>query len=374
MRRLEVAPDAPEETDWLEAEHSQGTLRNELQRLKRRAKERKLLVIMLALMGASAVLYKISKRIPMYTASIVMRVTEGVLVDEESPLAGQGLGNYLYSVALNKERLLPIIEKHKLYPERETFGDDYAIDELRNFLDIEVGSNLFAGERDDGDPQRSVGITIHYSDFDPNLAFYIAEDLSRVLIEAEVARRKSHAEKLAAIANRTVERVQERLLTQTSKLAITEFTIDDGGTAAGKLGSEAALIAVAEALIVRKRLVVDIKETTLVLERVSADQSYVNLAQNAEGANQALQFEVVDVRKPLIIPGTSLAVYGIVGLFVFVCLLPICAIGLAAMDTKLHHIDDVMRLGMPVVGHVPSFPGSQMGTLRERSRRAKKTS
>ncbi len=368
MPHFEEPPEAPAEIDWLEAEASQGTLRNELRRLKRRAKERKLLVIFLALMGAGAVLHKLSKRVPMYTASIIMRATEGVLVDEESPLAGQGLGNYLYSVALNKERLMPLIEKHNLYPERETFGDLYAIDELRNFLDIEVGSNFFAGERDEGDPQRSVGITVHYSDFDPNLAFDLAVDLSKVLMEAEIERRKVHAEKLSAIANTTVTRVQERLAKQTQALATADVTIKKGGT------SKEAILAVAEAQVVRKRLLVDIKETTLLLEGVSANQTYTNMAQNAEGANQALQFEIVDVRKPLIVPGTSLAVYGIVGLFVFVCLLPICAIGLAAMDTKLHHIDDVMRLGMPVVGHVPNFPGAQMGTLRERSRRAKKTS
>ncbi len=368
MSSFGVTPETPEEIDWLEAEATQQTLRNELKRLKRRAKQRKLLVVVLALLGTAAVLYKVSKRRPLYTASIVMRATEGVLVDEESPLAAQGLANYLYSVALSKERLMPLIEKHNLYPQRETFGDLFAIDELRNFLDIEIGSNFFARERDEGDPQRSVGITVHFSDFDPNLAFDVAQDLGTILREAEVERRKNHASKLSAIANSTVSRVQQRLAEQTEALAKADLAIDQPGT-----GKNAAL-AVAEARITKKRLLVDLKETTLLLEAVTAEQSYTNLAQAAEGANQALQFEIVDVRRPIIIPGTSMAVYGIVGLFVFVCLLPICAIGLAAMDTKLHHIEDVMRLGMPVVGHVPDFPGAQMGTLRERSRRAKHTS
>tara|TARA_R110002096_G_scaffold436100_1_gene667679 strand:- start:45042 stop:46148 length:1107 start_codon:yes stop_codon:yes gene_type:complete len=365
---LGVAPETPEETDWLEAEANQGTLRTELKRLKRRAKERKLLVVFLAFLGAAAVVHKLSKRVPMYTASVVMRATEGVLVDEESPIATQGLANYLYSVALSKERLMPLIEKHNLYPARETFGNLFAIDELRNFLDIEIGSNFFAGERDEGDPQRSVGITVHFTDFDPNLAFNVAQDLGKVLMAAEVERRKNHAKKLSAIAKSTVGYVQERLLKQTDQLAQADLTIDSGN------GDPKAALAVAEARIKKKRLLEDIKQTTLVLEAVSADQSYTDLAQAAEGANQALQFEIVDVRRPLIIPPTSKVVYGIVGLFIFICLLPLCAIGLAAMDTKLHHIEDVMRLGMPVVGHVPGFPGSQVGTLRERSRRAKHTS
>ena len=296
-----------------------------------------------------------------------MRATEGVLVDEESPLATQGLANYLYSVALSKDRLLPIIEEHNLYPSRKTFGDQYAIDELRNFLDVEIGSNHFARDRDEGDPQRSVGITVHFSDFDPNLAFNVAQDLGNMLVQAEVERRINHARKISAIASSTVALVQEKLEKQTAALASAEVAIDKS------TGDPTAALALAEARIAKKRLLVDLKETTMLLDQVTATEAATDLTRAAEGANQALQFEIVDVRRPTIIPGTSPVVYAIIGLFVFVILLPIVAIGIAALDTRLHHIEDVMRLGMPVVGHVPWFPGAQTGTLRERSRRAKHT-
>jgi len=370
VHRLGTSPASPppEEIDWLEAEANQGTLRNELKRLKRRAKQRKLQVIVLALLGASAVLFKMSRRVPLYQASVVLRATEGVLVEEQSPLAGQGLANYLYSVALSKERIMPLIEKYDLYPERETFGDLYAVDELRNFLDIEIGSNLFAQERDEGDPQRSVGITVHFSDFDPILAFNIVQDLSQILMEAEVERRQGNAEKISAIANNIVVLVDAKLTKLNAALAEANQVIDNY-----KPGSREAALALAEARISRKRLLEDIKQTNLLHESVSADQNYTNMARAAEGANQALQFEIVDVQRPLIVPKTSWVVYGIVGLFVFICLLPICAIGLAAMDSKLHHMGDVIRLGMPVVGHLPAFRGAQVGALKDRRRRAKHT-
>ena len=354
-------------TDWLEVEATAGALRTELRRLKRRAKQRKLLVIMLALVGAGAVLFKMSRRVPLYQASVVIRATEGVLVKEESPLATQGLANYLYGVALSTERLLPIIEEHNLYPSRATFGDLYAVDELRNFLDIEIGSNFFAKERDEGDPQRSVGITLHFSNFDPQLAFDVAQDLSVALMEAEGERRRASAEKLSAIADSTVRLVKERLAKQSAELASADAILRGAATASR------VTLAVAQARVTKKRLLQDIKQTSLLLETTTAQQSYTNLARAAEGANQALQFEIIDVRRPLIVPATSWVIYAIIGLFVFLCLLPLCAIGLAAWDSKLHHIDDVMRLGMPVVGHLPAFPGAQMGTLEERRKKAKQS-
>jgi hypothetical protein len=37
-----------------------------------------------------------------------------------------------------------------------------------------------------------------------------------------------------------------------------------------------------------------------------------------------------------------------------------------AFDSRIHDLDDVARLGIPVVGHVPRFPGDSVGSLRER--------
>jgi hypothetical protein len=33
----------------------------------------------------------------------------------------------------------------------------------------------------------------------------------------------------------------------------------------------------------------------------------------------------------------------------------------------VHDVDDVERLGLPVLGHVPGFPGDRVGSLEARS-------
>lgn len=354
-----------EALEWLEAEASQQTLRRELQRLKRRAKKRIVVVILLSLVGVAAVIKKVSGRVPLYQATVLMRVTEGNLLEEDSPMANEGLANYLFLVALNSERLLTIIEKHNLYPERETFGSTYAIDKLRDFLDIEITANYFARVRDEGDPQRSVGINLHFSDFDPDLAFEVALDLSSALVEAERERRAQHAEKLSAVANRTVSLVESKLAVLNASMTQAIQTIDKG-----PVGPDGPL-KIAEAKIAMSRLQEELKQTSLVLESMSANRDSIEFAKAAEKAEQALRFDIIDVRRPFIAPKVSKVFYAVLALFIFIMLVPICAIGVAAMDSKLHGIEDIVRLNMPVVGHLPHFPGDRMGSLRERSRRRK---
>ncbi len=359
---------ADEELDWVEAEADSHELRAELQRIKRRARKKPVLLLLLCVLGAGAVLWKFSRRVPMYQATVVIRVTEGVVVDEESPLVRQGLAHYLYTVALNSERLLPIIEEFDLYPQRETFGDLYAIDELRDQLDIEVSVNNFARERDDGDPLRSAGISVHFSNRDPQLAFNVAQALSSSLVQAEMERRAQMAKKLDAIADTSVERVEERLAALKSELATTML---DASVARE---NKRSAVEKNRLTMLSRRLIASVAETELALERVSTTRNDTALAMAAEGANQSLRFEVVDVRPPLVPPKTSIFTYCLIGLFVFLCLLPISAIGLGALDTRLHHIEDLVRLDLPVVGHMPSFPSDHMGSMQERSRRAKSIS
>ena len=45
---------------------------------------------------------------------------------------------------------------------------------------------------------------------------------------------------------------------------------------------------------------------------------------------------------------------------------PVCMLVVGAFDTKVHDADDVRRLALPVVGHVPGFAGDDHGSLRRR--------
>ncbi len=353
--------------EWLDDERRANTFRNELQRLKRRAKKRPILLIVITAMMVTLVLWKKSKKVHLYQATIVMRATEGELIDEESPFAVDGLANYLFTIALNRERLKPIIEKYDLFPEREEFGDLYAVSELRGFLDIEINSNAFSRVKDEGDPVRSVGIAVHFTDFDPELAFDVATDLAAALVEAEQARRMEAAYKLKKIADATVDAVERRLSDHNSNLASQLITIDKYKNQ----NTPEARGQVAAAKIAKRRILEDIKQLDQVLTAMVGNQEELSLALAVEGANQGMRFDVVDVRRPEYIPKKSLIFYAILGIFLFVMLVPLVAIGIAAKDSKLHHIDDLIRLNMPVVGHLPGFPGDSKGSLQERGSRAK---
>src|SRR5262249_44737619 len=40
---------------------------------------------------------------------------------------------------------------------------------------------------------------------------------------------------------------------------------------------------------------------------------------------------------------------------------------LGAFDSRVHDADDVFRLGLPVLGHVPGFAGDNVGSMQSRS-------
>ncbi len=353
------------EIDWLVAEARRNTFRVELQRLKRRAKKKPFLLMFITSLLVMVVLFKMSRKVHVYQATIIMRATESQLIDEESPFAGEGLANYLFSIALSRDRLMPIIEKFDLVPERETFGDLYAVDEIRGALDIETSSNAFARARDDGDPLRTVGISIHYFDTDPELAFAVATALSSVLIVAEQERRTEAVIKLKKIADTTVVAVESRMSNLNSRVAEKMLLIDElkGKSNTGNK--------IAAAQISVRRMNQDITQLGLTLIAMVGNQEQVALAVAAENAELGFQIDVIDVERPEYIPRKSKVIYAMLGIFLFICLVPIVAIGISAIDSKLHHIDDLLRLELPVVGHMPGFPGDSKGSLKERNLRTK---
>lgn len=356
-------PDATEEIEWVQQEIDANTLRTELQRLKRRAQKRKLLLLLLCLTGSLLVLRKISNKIPIYTATIILQATEGDIVGERVPLARSGLANYLYNVALNKDRLLPIVEQFDLSPDRESKGDLYAVGELRNTLNIEVAANYFNQMRLTGDSQRRATIAIQFSDPDPDLAFDVAQALSAALVEAEQARRAEITKILNTAAAYGAQAAENKLLILKKKLATSLLRLDSTGDE-----TDEALYRISE---LRLGDQIDAAEDVLWTFNASRDQTA--LAISAESADQGLRFEVIDVKPPAIVPKKTLVAYTLVGLFVFLLLVPVCSISVAALDTRLHHIEDLIRLNVSVVGHVPGFPGGNMGSMNERMNAKRKS-
>jgi hypothetical protein len=79
-----------------------------------------------------------------------------------------------------------------------------------------------------------------------------------------------------------------------------------------------------------------------------------------------LSFALVDFEKPQV--STTPKVWRLLGqaAFLLLALLPIVAMSIGAFLPHVYDSEDVERLGLRALGHVPAFPGWQSGTLRAR--------
>jgi hypothetical protein len=59
--------------------------------------------------------------------------------------------------------------------------------------------------------------------------------------------------------------------------------------------------------------------------------------------------------------------------FLTLCIfLPLAGIVIGAFDARVHDLDDVGRLDLTVLGHIPEFPGDSVGALRDRGVRLRR--
>ena len=65
-------------------------------------------------------------------------------------------------------------------------------------------------------------------------------------------------------------------------------------------------------------------------------------------------------------------IFLVVGTIVFCGFLPLVALFVGAFDTRVHDEEDVERLGLPILGHLPAFPGDGVGSLRSRGVRGRR--
>jgi len=82
-------------------------------------------------------------------------------------------------------------------------------------------------------------------------------------------------------------------------------------------------------------------------------------------AGLALDMTVVDEREPPPAERTTvgLIVVGVVALCLF---LPLAGVVIGSFDVRVHDLEDVERLKLATLGHLPGFPGDRVGALRDR--------
>lgn len=341
--------------DWREREAAGHRLRPELFRLTRRARRHPFAVLLVAAGLATGAVTLYLQRPRLYSARVVLSVREGRLDVTASPLPKQELRAYISDAAFNKQNLRKLIEKYDLYPGARAIDMSLAIDSMWATLEVDVYQNEFAEYRQAG--LRSARIAISFAHADAQVTEHVVDDLAAMIVDFEAAKRR-HAADLAvhqmdlAEANATLA-IEERRRELSDKL----FAFgSDADVDRDKLGME----------ITRLRKLVDASQQRL--ELVQQAKAQFEFTAALEARQLALEFRHVDKARPGSLPARRPIVIVLAVIAFLLALVP-AALAVAAFDARIHDGADVERLGVPVIGHVPGFPGDRVASLASRRAR-----
>ncbi|HSD87490.1 MAG TPA: hypothetical protein VLB44_08240 [Kofleriaceae bacterium] len=346
--------------EWYESEEStrKGMIQ-ELQRIKRRTRVRPWPVILCALVITSGLTYKLATRKQNYQAEVVLAIREGSLLsaDKRTGLPVGELKEFVTSVLLPDAQLADLIERRDLQRLRNKLGMPWAISEVREQISIEVWRNSFAyydPESPDREASARIGLTV--TDEDPDSAYLLAHDLAEIVIDQTRAHRQDVANKIAG----QIEYVREGM---TKRAAALEQEAAEKVLAIQKAKQEDKP-ALAQALELQLlEIAAQQKETAKTLSQIATSPEA--LADRIAEAGLDLIVEVVSERRPAR-PDNKGLLIAMVAVIVGIGSLLGSALVLGAFDSRVHDSDDVERLGLPVLGHVPGFPGDRVGSLEAR--------
>jgi hypothetical protein len=345
--------------DWLDSESELLSWHRELDRLKRRARARLFRTLLLALAGTAALVYMISRRVPLAESRILIRVTEGSVLREDEPISSRDLGQFLNDSALSNRNLGQLIDKHKLYPLESARGELYALEELRDHLTLEVYRNYFLESRGYNSDVRTARIAIRFLDEDPGVSFAVASDIAQLIIDSETRRREETSRGIASITQKAVDSAAATLEERQEELRSKQEALGEARRKDDKEEISALQVAIS-------RLTRDVDIQSDVVRKARENKAHADLKLALEGQRINLFYEIVDERPPPPPQAGKEIRLAMIGLAAFLIILPLCAIAVGAFDSRIHDMEDVQRLGLEVVGHVPRFPGFGIGAMRAR--------
>ena len=171
----------------------------EVQRIRRRTRARLGPVLALAAAITLLITYRLATRVTMVEAEVVLALTEGTLSAKRSGLPVEELREFVGTVLIPDSKLLELVKRRDLYPQRERLGDQVAIDELREQIEVSIWKNSFVTYDEDAEEaEHSARIGLTFTDADPDRAFDIVRDLGSIVIESAQAQRQQLAKSLSA--------------------------------------------------------------------------------------------------------------------------------------------------------------------------------
>lgn len=344
--------------EWYESEESTRTgMVDEIQRIRRRLHARPLPVIVLGLALGALITYKIATRRPAVEAEIVLALTEESLSSKHHALPVDNLRQTVDGALLTDQKLAQLIERHDLYHLRHQLGMEYAIAQLREQIDIQIWKNSFMYYDEDAEnSKKSARIGITVTDTDGDRAYAIARDLAAIVIDsAQELRTKANAD-LANAIKTMHDGLEVRLKTLAQQTA--ERNVDLERAQRERLTGEAQQIALELAELEAERKAAEKRLTDIAKSRDAG-------ADRIAAAGLDTSIAIVEEHRPERPEGRGFLI-AMIAVVVGIGSLLGAALVVGAFDPRVHDTDDVIRLGLPVLGHVPGFRGDHIGSLRSR--------
>lgn len=349
----------PQMSSWLSSEPGLVELRRELGRLVRRANRRPILVILVTMVVVAGAVVRQARKQSLFDASVTFRVAEKLEGDpEEVKHQTKGrLREYVYDGIFTKQRVTPMVKEMELYPELKAISLNHAVEAFRDDIDVQVFKNFFLKEDWSGKATpRTARIRIQFTYRDADVALKVARALGRMVQEHEAASRKALAVAAARRADAFVRSARRRLamLAKHQISIMLQLKKAQGRQAASQ----------------RVQLTQLTKEITSVEAQVARAQSRAGASELRAGLEKKqllLRFELADWSKP---PEARVPLHialSIMAAVLFIFLLPLVGIGIAAFDSRIYTVEDVRKLELTVLGQVPPFPGHDMWSFDGRT-------
>lgn len=343
---------------------------NELQRMKRRAKARPIAVLVVACLMSAAIVYKYSTKPKIYKARVTLRISQGTLSDERgSPLPIKSLTDYIWLYVLNKQVLRDKVllnESKEIkgivagYRDTyETFGLDPAVAEFREWLGIRPYQNYFLFARKLENTPRSVRLSITYTHPDPDAAYKLARLLADIVVDNESARRLKASREAAATAERVITRLRNELKQERELLGQAQYDL-----IRAEVIGDSKLMRELEGKVLAFTDSVETKDNRY--KTTLGNQRRITDGLRLEENSLAVIWERAGELRPRAFPPPGPVRLTILAVMCFCIFVPVFSILFGAFDSRIHELDDVTRLDMPIVGHIPSFEGERVGSLLDR--------
>jgi capsular polysaccharide biosynthesis protein len=349
---------SPGVNDWYESEPPLGRLWvADLRRLKHRAKTRLLLIFAITLGITGAAAHKFSKRGHNYEAAVFLAIDESALSGGRHGVPGRELLDYVANVLITDQGLADLANRRNLHPLRRKFGDEYAVAELREQFEIEVIQNDYA-ERRIADQARTAHVLITAYDASPEEATVLVNDIAEISVKTSRNRYADEAKLLTADIADTISRLRAEAEQLSAELAEAKRALHEARLAGDPVAIARQSVRFERADQQWRRADGALKETSRI----------VNVEASAEVLQEAglgIEAKVVDRQNAGALVDLRFGV-AIAVAFVFFGSLVAVSLLVGAFDARIHEPQDISRLGLPVLGHVPDFPGQTVGSLQQR--------